>query len=232
MDNFLELSDEILMAHELGLLNDAYTPYFPKIVEISNFVQYFNYSRQMIGNLGAGLLMHDIQRNMNGWMAEGTPKYIHYSAHDTTIQYLISTLGLDVHHPDLRNIPGLGATFVLELHRNSTGFYVQAQFSNSSTSEWVNYPLSYFGCGDACEFSEFTREVIEHSTPTDWCRECDYNDADFCLKQELTRSANEKTVVYILFFVILMPIITLAIPMLIYFYFIKTQEDLKRTDRK
>jgi hypothetical protein len=52
LENFLEISDEILMAKEHGILDPALDQYYDKIVEIANYVQYFNYSRGMMGNLG------------------------------------------------------------------------------------------------------------------------------------------------------------------------------------
>jgi hypothetical protein len=60
--------------------------------------------------------------------------------------------------------------------------------------------------------------VQESAIPGDWCGDCGYFDTDFCLQNLLVSSNKEKTVVYILFFVILMPLIVLSFPFLLYLY--------------
>jgi hypothetical protein len=95
---------------------------------------------------------------MQGFVSgTNTQKYVHYSAHDTTLQYLFSALNMDVNNPDLQKIPGLGASIILELHLVNGDYFVKMVYSNYSMSDYIPLPMVNFGCGDNCTLDLFTK---------------------------------------------------------------------------
>ena len=68
-----------------------------EVENMANELSSPRYSREVEGRLGAGLLIEEIFETMKGVVTGSQkvpPKYVHYSAHDTTLQSIFSTLGL------------------------------------------------------------------------------------------------------------------------------------------
>lgn len=88
-----------------------------------------------------------------------------YSAHDTTVANILSTLG--VFH---RHCPPYASTVLAELYKIKENYYVSILYKNSSEARTLILP----GCSELCELDKFvslTKPVI----PESWEKECHYH---------------------------------------------------------
>ncbi|KAJ1528663.1 hypothetical protein ONE63_007057 [Megalurothrips usitatus] len=88
-----------------------------------------------------------------------------YSAHDTTIANILSTLGVFQPH-----CPPYAATVLAELYKIKDLYYVAIVYKNSSATQNLAIP----GCSELCELDKFinlTKSVV----PESWEKECHYH---------------------------------------------------------
>lgn len=98
-----------------------------------------------------------IERDMTG-KTTGY-KFIHYSAHDTTVSSVMTALRMNEDHKDLRRIPSYGSGLFFELHKQTTEpkYFVKIFFKRGFNGSFVQYGLNSLGggCEDECPFNKF-----------------------------------------------------------------------------
>lgn len=89
-----------------------------------------------------------------------------YSAHDTTVANMLSTLGvfksLGYHNP------GFAATIMFELRQLNNEYRVQVFYKNSTSEPQL---LDLPGCGTSCNLDKMF-QVYKQVIPVDWEKEC------------------------------------------------------------
>lgn len=147
-----------------------------QVVYLADWVEYHKYSKEMIGDIGGGLLANEIAESFSDFAAKKTKtKLLYYSAHYPTMFSLFSSLGLNkAAKSALRKIPYYASLILIELlHDTSTGkMIVQFSFKNGLKGPLVKYSIPE--CKDTCELDEFVKLVksLQVRDVTSWCHAC------------------------------------------------------------
>lgn len=92
------------------------------------------------------------------------PKFLIYSAHDTTIANLLNTMGAFDYH-----CPPYTSTVIFELYKSSEGAYINAFYKNSSEAR----PIKVRNCEFNCDMNNFETIMSPIAiTLNDWESEC------------------------------------------------------------
>ncbi|MNE53109.1 Histidine phosphatase superfamily (branch 2) [compost metagenome] len=143
----------------------------------------------MQSNLGGGPFIDKVHEQMKSAIdaqkddkkqqatETAVPKYVHYSAHDTTIQSIFSTLNMSDNYKALQLGPKYGAQIVFELSQQGDEYFVTFLYRDVFDGEFRAYKLPKYCTSDVCTWNEFTRYITEVSTvPIDsWCHRCNSN---------------------------------------------------------
>ncbi|KAK3925694.1 Lysosomal acid phosphatase [Frankliniella fusca] len=103
-------------------------------------------------------------KKRSGTLEPNRKMYV-YSAHDTTIANILSTLGLFERH-----CPPYTSTVLAELHKIKNSYYVSIFYKNSSVAR----PMTLKGCSQLCELDKFI-SLLKPVIPDNWEKECHYN---------------------------------------------------------
>ena len=150
-------------------VNDNWT----QVLKMRDDVLSLLYSYDVMGKEGSSVLIQTLIENMNSL----NKKYIHYSAHDSTLQALTGSLKLnqDSDYAFLGGQPNYGAHIVAELYQTAAGnktvrFMHGNQFDSTSLTPLV---LKNLGCQtEYCPLETFTQLTSQYSTTTNWCVDC------------------------------------------------------------
>lgn len=104
------------------------------------------------------------QKKKSGVLEPNRKMYI-YSAHDTTIANILSTLGVFQRH-----CPPYASTVLAELRKIKDNYYVAIFYKNSSVAR----PLTLNGCSELCELDKFI-SLLKPVISENWEKECHYN---------------------------------------------------------
>ncbi|KAF0982987.1 hypothetical protein FDP41_010965 [Naegleria fowleri] len=110
-------------------------------------------------------------------------KYIHYSAHDTTIQALAASLKLTQDYEFMGAHPPYGSNMVFELHllENNKKAIRVVYNHGYNDSRFTPLKLSSFGCSqEFCDLDVFEKLLQEQSITTNWCIDCNSRDREVC----------------------------------------------------
>ena len=184
-----------------------------QIDQIRNDFLLMLYNYVVIGKEGSSVLISTILNQMK----EMKKKYIHYSAHDTTLQSITASLKLnDKDYPYLGYQPKYGAHLAFELHQMNDGTRAVrlihgSQFNDSNFTSLI---LKSLGCdSEFCPFETFNRLAREQSTVFDWCSACDNYGRDVCAAEFL--KSNESST---LAFLISTPVLALTNAIILHLY--------------
>ncbi|XP_014790422.1 prostatic acid phosphatase isoform X1 [Octopus bimaculoides] len=167
-----------------------------KALEIIKMKNYFYTPSMQL--LKGGHLLWDIVENMNLKVTEPETlrKFIMYSAHDSTMIALFMSLNL---FNDI--LPPYASCLIIELHKSEeNSYFVQIFYKNSTSAEPV--PLTMSGCEQKCLWNQFVR-LTEESLTANIELECE-------LPQDSLSSATLITVVFAIFFLIIVAIATMC----------------------
>lgn len=194
------------------------------------------YEESISGPLGAGLLIQKIVSSMissinpnstsnslfgktksfKGQYDPLTPKFIHYSGHDSNILAVFSALKIFSSYPELKKNVDLGSGVVFELHEtpdpsnpSKSQFFVKVLFKESYDGEFKELSLKTLGkpqnypCSDKilCPLNNFWQITASDSIPKDWCQECENETSDVCYKNLIESTRFEMFVWMMVFFV-------------------------------
>mmetsp|Transcript_3656 Transcript_3656/g.5406 ORF Transcript_3656/g.5406 Transcript_3656/m.5406 type:complete len:473 (-) Transcript_3656:13-1431(-) len=209
-DEFYKFFDLMVVQKSHNLLTSALlNQNFNQLQEIAFESHYAQFRSEVLGLYGGGVFLNDI---FNDFVAANKPDvdhilYRHHSAHDSTLQAIIAALGIDVDHPELREIPQYGAALAFELwfdeERNTSD--VRIVYSNKySNPTWTSY-----NWGKVCDDNNFC--PIENITnigisPDQWCSDCQNDIAKTCLKMQY-----EKTHIWNIVLLIVAPLMVTII---------------------
>lgn len=173
-----------------------------KIEELGMITQYMFFNRDIQGNLGAGPLVNHItgvlDTAVNSKYENIVPKYVHYSAHDTTLQSIFATLNVASGDSSLQDIPPYGSQIIFELHRDAQKKYsVKLVVRLGYDGEFKAYKLPSYCGSELCEWSQFTKYIDENSrvTPENWCNKCNNQMANVCVSNTLEKTKVTMSVV-------------------------------------
>ncbi|EFC48290.1 predicted protein [Naegleria gruberi] len=153
------------------------------------------YNYNVIGKEGSSELIKTLKSNMDSTTKY---KYIHYSAHDTTLQSLAASLKLTNDYPFLGYQPNYGAWLALELHEMTDGTAAVRivhgkQYNDTSTP----LKLTSLGCNtEFCPLTEFEKHITRDSIVTNWCRACDNSQRNICASEYL-KSSEESYIAFL-----------------------------------
>jgi hypothetical protein len=100
------------------------------------------------------MLIKEILKKFNN---QNNQKYFHYSAHDTTLLTITSTLLLE-DNPMLIKSPGYISSYIFELHNINNELFIKVLYSTSYKDEWIELKLPSLGCNDfLCKFDTFVK---------------------------------------------------------------------------
>ncbi len=160
-----------------------------RIFELASEIQYLRHSRELEDNLGGGPFVEQIRNHMHrmveyyasqrderltaGATESEEPavppplSYVHYSAHDTTIQAILAALNMSSQHKALREGPGYGAQIIWELWRQEGE--TEATTKKKTVHGWQMREQEYFvsfiyrNRYDAAAFTSFQMPKYCHS---------------------------------------------------------------------
>ncbi|VDM52812.1 unnamed protein product [Angiostrongylus costaricensis] len=147
---------------------------FDRVQKLYDGYSRTKYHTDVLRRLRGGPLLKDILdrfvAKVNGALGIG-PKLFAYSAHDTTLAAMLSSLGI---YPTV--FPRYSSAVLLELHRKDGKLVVQVFHKNETDVDDL-YRYEIPGCGDPCTLDALRLAVDrQHSMfrylPTDWTTEC------------------------------------------------------------
>ncbi|KAL9656089.1 hypothetical protein ABK040_007707 [Willaertia magna] len=145
-------------------------------------ILFYNY--KVCGKEGMSVLIQTLIENMQSLQK----KYIHYSAHDTTLQFLAAGLMLTEDYPYLGGQPPYGTNMAFELHQMSDGSKSIRVVYNHGFNDTSFTPLvlKSLGCADEfCPLNSFISGTNSNSITKDWCLACDNSDNTVCADEFL-----------------------------------------------
>jgi hypothetical protein len=179
------------------------------IHQLGDLVNYIHYTRKIQDNLGAGPLIDAIANSFENIVYNRTlkdetpnPKYIHYSAHDSTLESIFATLDIDKSYKELQGVPPYGSQIIFELRKNlqTNLYYVQLIIRLGYDADFVVYKLgSECANAEKCPWNEFRTYVNTKSRVPirQWCQRCN-NDFTFpCISYILESKRAENSVLLI-----------------------------------
>lgn len=147
-----------------------------KLVNLADWVEYNKYSKEMIGDIGGGILVNEIASSFSKVAAkQSKTKLLYYSAHYPTMFSLFSALGLNkASHSPLRRIPYYASLVFFELLHDSNRDKCVVQFSFKNGLEEPLTKYSIPECKDPCFLDQFL-ELVNSLAVRDiasWCHAC------------------------------------------------------------
>jgi len=120
---------------------------------------------QEMKRLQAGPFMTELMSHLDA-KSKGSPvrKLFMYSAHDTTLSFVLNSLGV------FNNLAPPYASLVLFELLYEEGWYVQVSYRNDTTLP--PFALTIPGCEQLCPLNRF-RDLTQDLRPADWKTECD-----------------------------------------------------------
>jgi len=187
-DSIAILFDLMTVQRAHGLLKlDWVNNNWEKIDKLRNDYLLMTYSYNVIGKEGSSVLISSIL----DLMASVNKKYLHYSAHDTTLQSFTASLKLNKDYPQLGYQPKYGANIAVELHQMNDGTRAVRLVHNSQYNDTQFTPLimKSLGCtNEFCPFDTFKQLATQYSTVEDWCSSCDNKGRAVCSSEYLKTS--------------------------------------------
>jgi hypothetical protein len=127
---------------------------------------------------------------------KSTAKYVHYSAHDSSIAILLAGMRLDKQDALFKRIPSYGSVLAFELHQEDTKWFVKVVYSRGfENPNFDSVILKPYSCNeDKCPYTQFENEISKDLAINweEWCLECGRN-LKQCLEIQLS-SKNVETV--------------------------------------
>lgn len=170
------------------------------IKSLGDLLQYSRYNRKILKRMGAGVLIYTIVDQMNKAISSNftKPRYIHFSAHDTTLQSIVAALNLDSRYPVLRDIPPYGSQLILELHKDHNEYFVQLiiRLGSEYNTEFTVYKLPKPCNETMCPWNHFLQYVTENSRLSAdlWCYHCSNTYSASCMNTLLRQSRMENLI--------------------------------------
>ncbi|KAL9951585.1 hypothetical protein ACROYT_G044269 [Oculina patagonica] len=165
----------------LNITEDQWT----KVVYLADWVEYKKYSKEMVGDIGGGLLANEIASSFSKVAAkQSKTKLLYYSAHYPTMFSLFSALGLNqASDSPLRTIPYYASLAFVELLRDSkdsSKLVVQFSFKNGLEEPLKKYSIP--GCKDPCPLDQFVELVksLKVRDVASWCHACSNSQLSRC----------------------------------------------------
>jgi hypothetical protein len=190
-------------AHQLLDIPEILTNW-DEIEQMSNAAAYLYYDRDMQGKLGAGPLIDLVFNTMSHTIDNVTtyqpnPKYIHYSAHDTTLQSIFATLNIVQHFKELQGIPPYGSQILFELHREDGKYSVQVVIRLGYNGIFKPYKLPSICEDELCPWLQFTKYINTNSrlSVNTWCTQCSNDFTSPCSQKLLLQKKSENAVLLI-----------------------------------
>ena len=149
------------------------------ILQLRDHVLSLLYSYEVIGKEGSSVLVSTLIDNM----VQLKKKYIHYSAHDSTLQALTGSLKLNVDYAHLGGQPNYGAHVVVELHEMANGnktvrIMHGSQYDDNALSPLV---MTSLGCQtEYCPLELFKSLTNGVSMTSTWCADCNNKSQNVC----------------------------------------------------
>jgi len=147
-----------------------------KVVYFADWVEYNKYSKEMIGDIGGGILANEIASSFSEIAAKKSKtKLLYYSAHYPTMFSLFAALGLNkMSDSPLRRIPYYASLVFFELLHDSNNdkFVVQFSFKNGLEEPLTKYSIPE--CKDSCSLDQFVKLVNSLAVRDieSWCHAC------------------------------------------------------------
>ncbi len=186
LESFYDTFDLINVQRNHGLLKlDQVEKFFHVYSDINNVAHREKFNFRTMGKLGGGMFIKRIIE----FMKQGY-KYVHISAHDSTIGALAAALRLTDDYEIFKIQPAYGSNLIFELHEENGLKFIRIVYRNGYDDDtFTIYRLTTLGCTKDCMFERFETLCKEYVIPTNWCRECGNVVADQCLKD--LHSSNE-----------------------------------------
>eukprot|EP01080_Neovahlkampfia_damariscottae_P007635 gene7635-11957_t len=191
VENLATFGDNVNVQYFHNLLLPELKENFKKIEKIFEKTLWSYFARDTWGKIGSGPLAGLFLDGMRNYISKkSSQKYIHYSAHDSSISMLISALRLDKEYPDIDTVPAYGAALAFELHEDENhNHFVKVVYSKGyETKDFQTLILKPYKCeNEKCEFSQFQREITADLIPSweEWCYECSNRELKQCLNVKL-----------------------------------------------
>lgn len=196
----VQKSHQMLKRLEVLLDEDNWS----RIQELGNLVNYLKYTRKLQQNLGAGPLMQTVLDSFSKVVTDHTRekvKYIHMSAHDSTLESIFATLDIDGMYPELQGVPPYGSQIIFELHRDdeTKEYSVQVVIRLGYDADFVAYPLGGKCSNQLCTWNTFKSHIKAKSALSiqSWCQKCNNDFTSFCTVHLLNKKRSENTVLLI-----------------------------------
>jgi hypothetical protein len=121
---------------------------------------------------------------------KSTAKYVHYSAHDSSIAILLAGMRLDKQDAMFKRIPSYGSVLAFELHQEEeTKWFIKVVYSRGfENPNFDSVILKPYGCKeDKCLYTQFENEMLKDLVISweEWCLECGRN-LKQCLEIQLS----------------------------------------------
>jgi len=150
--------------HNIPLPDGITEDMVQQIVDLVVWQLNYLYGSPNVAKLGVGTFITELLQQMNNVVNDGqeNPKWIYYSAHDTTLALVMSGFNI---------LQGTGwppyvANLVFELYKDSENDYKVHLLYNNQT---ITIP----GCSEYCDYLEFIEIASKFSiTQNDWASEC------------------------------------------------------------
>jgi hypothetical protein len=113
---------------------------FHTIEKLKNFVLARKYYTRKTGQIGSGILLNHIIKEMEMWDTYST-RFMYYSAHDGTILSLFSAMGFV---PGNIDVPHYSSYIIFELHEYNGTFFVHMEFNGNPIDRFNNISLTEF----------------------------------------------------------------------------------------
>jgi hypothetical protein len=160
--NFIKLQPVLQQWNQLNNLADE--------------IQYLRHSRKLQDNLGASPLVNNIYQTLQNFInGNENPKWIQFSAHDTTIVSLFATLDLTGTYDLMKRNPLYGSQVIFELHQQpGEGYFVRLVYRFGYNGEYTAYKLPKYCDSDLCKWDSFVSYIKEKSlvSMSQWCSRC------------------------------------------------------------
>ncbi|KAL9654428.1 hypothetical protein ABK040_010452 [Willaertia magna] len=168
----------VQQAHQLIHLNWVLEN-FSLIEKLRDDYNNLFYNYNVIGREGCSYLNGEILRNMDLMLGKKNEKrYIHFSAHDTTIQSVAASLKLENSYSFITGHPKYGSTLIFELYKMSDQSNAVRIVYNNGYNDTSFQPLILkdLGCNqEYCPFTTFENLIKTYSmigNDNSWCEAC------------------------------------------------------------
>lgn len=168
---------EVVQSYFGPKLSPALLAAYHRISQASFQAARMHQASPKVRRLGAGLLINDLLANMEAIRAANkspsAKKFVHYSAHDTTIIYLLGLLENLDHFP---HMPDYGSNIAFELHEEQGEWFIKIYYMPHVPSKPVRIHLN--ACEghpkSRCTLDKFAELMQKYRIASwaDWMQEC------------------------------------------------------------